>query len=295
MDENAEDKKVEQMNAGIMLKSEEAAAPETEPEAAAEEEKTVVSRRRQKRSAPAESAEESVSLWLITFTDVMALMLTFFVLLYAMSIVKEGQWAQITGAVNREFGQHFSQADFSGAQDTIEIDKLDYGKALDLGYLESLLDDLIAEDESLNNVALYLQKDRLIVSLPSALLFEVGQDRVSAEGRKAIFAIGGSLSRIRNKIEIVGHTDPTPVSSINPKFESNWELSLSRALQTASVLRDVGYARAIEVQGLSNARYDELSGTLSIDERLAMSRRVDIEILKDDGSTRSFMGIGGTP
>ncbi len=280
----------EQANAGITLGHH---PEEAEEGAEGEEEEVLPPPKRYQRSREILTpVEESVSLWLITFTDVMALMLTFFVLLYAMSMVKEEQWSQITGAVNREFGMHFSQADFAGAQDTVEIDKLDYGKALDLGYLDSLLGDLIAENESLADVTTYLQQDRLIVSLPSALLFEPGQDRVSAQGRKAIFAIGGSLSRIRNKIEIVGHTDPTPVGSVNPKFENNWQLSLSRALKTSSILRDVGYPRPIVVKGFSSARYDELSASMPMEQRLSLARRVDIVILKDDGSKRFFMNMG---
>lgn len=281
----------EEANAGITL----AHHPEEGEEGAEgeqEEELPPPPKRYQRSREILTPVEESVSLWLITFTDVMALMLTFFVLLYAMSMVKEEQWAEITGAVNREFGMHFSQADFAGAQDTVEIDKLDYGKALDLGYLDSLLGDLIAENESLEDVTTYLQQDRLIVSLPSALLFEPGQDRVSAQGRKAIFAIGGSLSRIRNKIEIVGHTDPTPVGSVNPKFENNWQLSLSRALKTSSILRDVGYPRPIVVKGFSSARYDELSASMPMEQRLSLARRVDVVILKDDGTKRFFMNMG---
>ena len=79
---------------------------------------------------------EVASMWLVTFTDMRALMLTFFVLLYAMSIPKEDEWSQLTGAVQRQFATFSSQAFYAGAQDTIEIEKLDYSRALDLGYLK---------------------------------------------------------------------------------------------------------------------------------------------------------------
>ena len=238
-----------------------------------------------------DDVEESTSLWLITFTDTMALMLTFFVLLYAMSIPKEDEWQELTGAVQRQFATFTSQAFSGGSQDTIEIEKLDYSRALDLGYLKSLLREQINKEVRLRDVELIQMSDRLVISMPSDLLFEAGQADINADGRRALFAIGGSLSRIRNKIEVVGHSDPDPVPE-EGRFRSNWELSLARASATAAVLNNVGYRRDIEVKGLSSARYDEIQGQFDEQRRESLSRRVDVVVLKDDGSKRHFMNVG---
>lgn len=243
------------------------------------------------RSRSAGDGENAaVPLWLITFTDIMALMLTFFVLLYSMSVPLEEDWEEFTSAMNKGLSKFQSPEWYQGPQDTVNIDKLDFSRALDLDYLESLVRELMVSNERLSNIVVIPQKTRLVLSLPSDLLFEAGQAEVTTKGKRALFAIGGPLSRIRNRIEVIGHADPRPVQSQNSRFSSNWELSLARAANVSAVLENVGYARPIIVRGLSSARYDELPGDLGREERLDLARRVDVVIMKDDGSQRLLFG-----
>lgn len=239
--------------------------------------------------------EHSSSLWLITFTDIMALMLTFFVLLYAMSVPAEDEWDEITSGLNKEFNKYYSTEWYEGAVESINIDRIDYATALNLNYLNTIVTDLIASDDKLEDVALIPQSDNLIVSLPEDLLFESGQAEVSAEGKQALFSLGGALSRIRNRIEVIGHTDPRPIESQAYGFSSNWELSLARAASVAAILENVGYERPIILRGLSSARYDELPDSYSEEEKLSLSRRVDIVIMQDTGKSRQFLDIGEPP
>ncbi len=237
----------------------------------------------------AEEEEPAPVLWLITFTDIMALMLTFFVLLYSMSQPKVEEWSNLTTGLNKSFSKFYSQKFEAGAQDTINIERTDFSQALSLSYLESLLEKTIAEDDRLKGTVLIPQKNRLIVSLPQNLLFEAGQAEVNVAGKKAIFSIGDILIRIRNRIQVIGHTDPVPIQNDSAEFQSNWHLSLARAAEVARILTNVGYTKPVIVRGLSSARYEELPSELSEEERLGYARRVDIVILKDDGSQRLFV------
>ncbi len=236
--------------------------------------------------------DKPVPLWLITFTDVMALMLTFFVLLYSMSVPKEEEWSHMTAALNMEFNKFYNSKWDRATQDSINIEKLDFSSALDLDYLTALVQQLIENEGGLTNVVLIPQKDRLIVSLPSDLLFDVGKADVKDEGSKALFSLGGALSRIKNRIEVIGHSDPRPIQAESGEFASNWELSLARGLRVAGILENVGYRRSITVRGLSSARYDELRGEMAEEERLDLARRVDIVIMKDSGSRRRLLDMG---
>lgn len=227
---------------------------------------------------------QSPSLWLITFTDIMALMLTFFVLLYSMSVPEEEKWEDIIESVNSGFSKFESPPKFTGALDTIAIDKLNFSDALNLDYLKSIIEDTIAKDEKLKGVIVIPQSDRLIISLPQDLLFESGKDEVGANGKRTVFTLGGLLERIQNRIEVIGHTDPNPISDSTEGFNSNWNLSLARAAQVANILLQVGYRRPITVRGVSSARFDELPQTIDEDLRYDLSRRVDIVVMRDDGA-----------
>jgi len=89
---------------------------------------------------------------------------------------------------------------------------------------------------------------------------------------------------------VVGHTDPRPVRG--GAFASNWELSLARAANVAAVLENVGYKRAITVRGHASARYYDLPETMSNQERLDLSRRVDVVVMEDDGKRLQLFDLG---
>ena len=230
------------------------------------------------------------SIWLISFTDVMALMLTFFVLLFAMSNPKKGDWEKFTQNVQENFNRHEGKQDNRGAEDAINIAKIDFNQALDLRYLKALIDNLIEKEPSLRIAKVIDNGSSLIVALPSDLLFDPGQATVKSQANQALFTLAGALRRIKNRIEVVGHTDPRPVT--NRQFESNWELSLTRAANVAAVLENVGYEKPITVRGYASARFQDMPETVPMAERLDLSRRVDVVIMEDDGRRLKLFDIG---
>lgn len=235
--------------------------------------------------------EEAVStLWLVTFTDVMALMLTFFVLLYSMAQPDVEKWSEMTAAINSNFSKRYAPKFEAGTVDAINIDRISRPNALDLRYLASIVRQALDRNETTEGILLIAQQDALVISMPNDLFFEAGRSEIGAEGQRALFEIGGALAKIRNAIEIVGHADPRPLSS-GSAYGSNWQLSLDRALSVAGVLENVGYTKPVTVRGMSSTRFMDLPEDLPEDQRLDLSRRVDIVILKNAGKTRSFFGM----
>lgn len=230
-------------------------------------------------------------LWLITFTDIMALMLTFFVLLYSMVMPVEEKWAEMTAAINNNFSQDYAPQFNEGTQVSVVIDKISNSRALDLRYLESIVRKTLSDNRLTSEVLIFPQKDRLVVSMPDDLFFESGSADVGAQGKKILFELGGALQRIKNAIEIVGHADPRPVGSNNSEFKDNWDLSLARAMSVSAVFENVGYTKPHIIRAMSSARYDDLPEELNEEKKLALSRRVDIVILEDDAPTKSFFGM----
>ncbi len=242
------------------------------------------------------SSDEDVDaapLWLITFADIMALMLTFFVMLYTMSVPEVKKWEEVVSSVNEGFSKFYSPENNAGPQDSISIDKISPSKGLSLKYLQSLLKVKVDKNEILQGTIVEFHGNRkLIISLPNNLLFDSGGGELNENGRRAIYIIGDVLNRIRNRVEVVGHTDPRPFQAglgAQSNWNSNWELSMARAWAAAATLREVGYLKDLSVYGVSSARYDELSDSLDEETRLGLSRRVDIIIMQDDGDRRSFL------
>lgn len=238
-----------------------------------------------------EQEEQGSFLWLVTFADAMALMLTFFVLLYSMSRPDAATWEAMTNALQAEANQFMSKQFQRGAQRDIRIDKIEREQALNLDYLDAVVSGVVRDNPALENVVVSRQRNHLLVSLPNELLFASGQADVNTEGKRALYSLGEFLGRVKNRIEVVGHADPTPIPE-GGVFSSNWHLSLSRAVSVAGVLENTGYQRPIMVQGFSSARFDELPEDIQGEERLALSRRVDIKILRDSGKRRQVFDLG---
>lgn len=229
--------------------------------------------------------EEGAMLWLLTFTDVMALMLTFFVLLFSMTVPSKEEWSKITSALQAEFSKFYGEVSHRGPEDSINIARIDFDRALNITYLTALLQSVTEESKYLKNVELISRPGSLIISLPRDLLFVPGSATVKEDGARALYALGGSLSRIKNKIEIAGNADPRPVTAGEGRFDSNWDLSLARAANVAAILEKVGYGNDVTIRGNSSGRYLDLKNVVDDeDKRRELARRVDIIVLDHDGN-----------
>ncbi len=220
--------------------------------------------------------EEEVKLWLITITDVVALMLTFFVLTYAMSVPEEDKWNELSASLSSEFTKTFSKPYNAGPQDTISIDKLDLSRALGLPYLRGLIEQAY-EKQEITDYVIAQQGDRLIVSLPNDIIVETASPERKAESRAALISLTDILARIKNRIEVVGHAPDLGPQGANAY---GWTSSLGQAAQIAAFLRENGYGKEILVRGLSSARSEEGANA---------SGRVDIVILRDNGLERELL------
>ena len=232
--------------------------------------------------APAQSS----STWLVTFTDAMALMLTFFVLLFAMSNPDAEKWKKMTKNVQQSM-QTFRGEQFErGAEDALSIGKIDYRQALSIPYLKVLLQKQLDENAQLEDVTLQEHEGNLVLSLPSDVLFAPAEADLKSGAPQTLYALAATFKRIRNALTIVGHTDPVPVSG--GTFQSNWHLSLARAGAVAALLAQMGYDRDIEINAAAAGRYQDLPQSIPEAKRRDISRRVDIVIRPDDGRKRNF-------
>lgn len=222
-------------------------------------------------SGPAGASDQS-QLWLTTFTDTVALMITFFVMLFAMSQVEERQWQNLVNALNPSLDK-VRQVKVALPSETLNIETVTTLPGLDLDYLAPLLVQHMSADEELAGATVTDRGGRLVVSLPADLLFAPGATVLKGEGERLIFALVGLLRNLDNRVEVAGFADPRQPGGV---YRSNWELSLVRALTVASLLERAGYGGGIVARGYGAGRFGESLGDLDPEERLARARRVDI-------------------
>ncbi len=223
---------------------------------------------------PEEAAAERA--WLVTFTDLVSLMLTFFVLLFSMSNVKVGDWQNIIDSLSRTL-RPTPEKIVKAQTASFNIGTIYRRQAIDLNYLSSVIEEGIKDIELLTDTQVMLLEDRLVIALPGDLLFQPGRAEMTERAREAMFVFGGMLGNIGNEIGVNGHTDPSPLPA-GSEYASNWELSTGRAAAVANALRLAGYKDDIIAFGYAESRFEQLPEVADA-ERRTLARRVDIVVL----------------
>jgi chemotaxis protein MotB len=118
----------------------------------------------------------------------------------------------------------------------------------------------------------------LVVSLPQAVLFASGDDRIRPAAFPMVSQIAAVLRDIQNKVTLVGHADTVPIH--NQHFKSNWELSAARSLNLLSLLAT---QYGIDESRLSIQSFGSYSPKDSneTESGRAENRRVEILILNE--------------
>lgn len=227
-----------------------------------------------KTAQEAEEDDRRSKAWLITFSDLVSLMLTFFVLLFSMSSVKVDEWENVIDSLSRTLDPD-RIVDPQPTSATRNIATAFRKRAINLDYLSSVLKETVDNVDLLEDAQLMRLEDRLVLALPGDLLFEPGQAVITERAQEVMFSLGGVLRNIGNQVGVNGHTDPTPLSG--GTYASNWELSTARAAAVANSLKSAGYEDEIVAFGYADSRYAQLPN-LSEDRRRAFGRRVDLVI-----------------
>ncbi len=192
--------------------------------------------------------------WLLSYADLVTLLLALFIVLYAASDRDRAQ----------KIAANFASQNTNG--DGI-LPGNDADKATETRILE-------------NPVLMQKTKMRqtsrgLIISLSEAGFFPAGDATVSADAETVIKTLAETLKDTQTPIRVEGHTDSTPISS--PRYPSNWELSTARASSVLARLLENGIAP----ERLSAAGYggfQPVADNASAEGR-AQNRRVDIVVL----------------
>ena len=218
--------------------------------------------------------------WMVTFTDLVSLMLTFFVLLFSMSSLQMDEWDAMTDTLTQTLNPG-KLTTVAAATAEFNIGTIFRRQATDLDYLSGVLERGVQGDDLLKTSKIMLLDDRLVVALPGDLLFPSGKSVMPDEARSALFTLGSLLRNVGNQIGVNGHTDPS-LPSGQSGFKTNWELSVARSAAVANALRASGYTDDIIAFGYADSRYSQLP-KIAEAERAKLGRRVDIVIFPTVG------------
>lgn len=163
--------------------------------------------------------------WVVTFGDMMSLLLTFFVLLLSFSEIDAVKYRALSDSFRVAFGLQKEQQLFTQPQTRESLSPNQNGSK------DSILEELNSIIPQSFPGAPPGRKDGqgLLFSVPGRLLFDSGRDELKPELRSKLKEIANVVKKRRGlTMQVEGHSDDVPIHT--PRFLSNWELSAARAI-----------------------------------------------------------------
>lgn len=258
-----------------------------------------------------EEPKKGAPAWQSTFSDLMNLLLCFFVLLFSMSTVDAekfemviaslqssmsilpaggsaiGDGNMVSAGVNQlEFLDSYYN-DLANSQTMNENDVDGEEKDVSDAYKEQELAESEQMAEEVQNAVNQYGLQELVevdfnaeyvrISLSGAILFESGSAEFVSEARPVLDKISKILDNYdKNVIEVEGHTDNVPIVSPG-KYEDNDVLSMYRALNVADYIRDVSSLNPAHIKSSGRGEYMPVADNSTAEGR-ALNRRVEIKI-----------------
>ncbi len=195
--------------------------------------------------------------WIITFSDLMSLMLAFFVMLFSMSQLQTQAWRSIVSGLSDELSPGRERSILEVEKDARPFRVLE-PKGIDLGYLEAVIREKFRNHPVLENARILNRADRVVIALPVDLLFQPEAAQPTQVAPAVLEAVGQSLASIKNRVEIHVYSteaERPALAGLNG-YGSAWELSLSRALTIKKLFAQSGLTLPIVPVGHSVAALD---------------------------------------
>ena len=196
--------------------------------------------------------------WLLSFNDLLTVLLAFFILIVALSSFNASKMKIAAASANKVFRQ-------VGTEGAINIKTADA-----LNRIEGL------------NVR--TEKRGVRVSLPDNFLYERGSDALQPAAAGKLHELAGVLKQAGRTIRVEGHTDNVDIRTA--RFPSNWELSAARAI---SVVKYLAEKEGVPVDKLSAAGYADSRpvATNKTEIGRASNRRTEIILVMQEEPWRS--------
>lgn len=207
-------------------------------------------------------------IWLMTLSDLLMLLMIFFVFLLAVPFVQINPAQPAVAAavepvavVNASKPIEAPQSSDAAASDQVEKD----------------LVDVLGNKEGIQGLTVERRLHAIILTFPEQILFDSGQAQLKVVAEPTLAAVADFIiDHPELSVEVQGHTDDRPIRT--SRYPSNWELSADRAVQVAKTLVQLGAnPEKIATKGLGEFHPIEPNAD---DAGRLKNRRVEIQFFR---------------
>ena len=228
---------------------------------------------------PKEEVEEGAPMWVVTFGDLMSLLMCFFVLLLSFSEMDRRKYKMVSGSMKNAFGIQRKTPIFDSPKGSKMIAK-EFDQAILLTKIEDVVKEIIKElDSEFEELKGYVEvestENQVTIRMMGEATFDTGKADLRSNFTPLLLKIGEILGKTRGEIIIAGHTDNVPLTG--GLFGSNLGLSMARAGSVAELF--LLRSKTIDPMRLSTMGFGEYRPLTSNDTAAGRQKNRRVEII----------------
>lgn len=225
---------------------------------------------------------DSNNTWMTTYSDLVTLLMCFFVLLFSFSEID----AKKFDAIIRSFQGSLGVLDGGKTIDqeqllnqAMESNRLfrEQDEAQSMERLYQQLDEYIQNNNLEATVVLAMEERGLLIRFNDQVLFDSGKAQIKMEAERILDDIGAILNQNEKFIRVEGHTDNVPIHTL--LYPSNWELSTTRAVNVVKFFIEKAEIAPGRMSAAGYGEYHPIADNYTSENR-QKNRRVDVVVLK---------------
>lgn len=224
--------------------------------------------------------------WLLTYADLITLLVAFFVIMYGMSATDSKKFNQLVGSMQKAFNVDVLQGQSDAGLNEFGGPNLIPMSAKERSDFQFITKELETFSESAGigeELQVSVNKEGIIISLSGNLLFNSGRTQLRMESRDILDKVIQIVSGMPNQVRVEGHTDDIPTNST--LYPTNWELSSARALMVVRYMTDFGGLDPARLSAVGYGEFRPIASNLTPEGR-GRNRRVDILICYPSDSNK---------
>lgn len=175
-----------------------------------------------------DNEQPTAPFWMTTFSDMMTLLMVFFVLIVSMSEIKIKRFEEALTYFQGGRGILTQQSVMNNTLQTQETPNINRQQAEQF----ERLNDYLQENDLQDKVQVELRPDGVHTVITDSVMFNTGEARLIEPARTILRLLADVIDADIQTVAVEGHTDSRPIRTL--RYPTNWELSAARA---ASVVR----------------------------------------------------------
>jgi len=225
---------------------------------------------KQRRKSKKKREEEGTPAWMVTYSDMVTLLLAFFVLLFSFSTIEKQKFQQAMASIRSALGLM--------NRSTVMVPPIQRRILPIQRKFEKSMEKVVREVQNIpdiqDNISFENTDEGIRIRISNPVLFDIGKAGLKSDIYPILDKIAEVLKSNAYDIVVEGHTDNIPID--NDEFHSNWELSAARSVSVVekSIKKGINPRR---FQAVGYGEYQPLADN-STEKGRQKNRRVEIFI-----------------